>query len=106
MTAKPYRHYDGHPPHVKGSDTSRAAALEIEEPLGRLQEMILRFVHSCGKQGATSDEVEEALLLRHQSCSARILELRQDGLLTDSGQRRATRSGRLAAAWIYYRHKA
>ena len=102
MAARVYRLYGGCPPYVKSSNTSRAAALEIEEPLGRLQEIILRFIHRCGAAGATCDEAEEALMLRHQTCSARIRGLREDGLLVDSGAAKPTRSGRLATVWIYY----
>jgi DNA adenine methylase len=49
--------------------------------------------------GATCDEVEEALDLRHQTASARVNELCSDGKIVDSGERRKTRSGRAAIVW-------
>ena len=49
--------------------------------------------------GATCDEVECALGLRHQTASARICELSEEGRVADSGERRLTRSGRKAVVW-------
>lgn len=51
------------------------------------------------KGGATCDEVEVALELRHQTASCFIRFLTQDGLLCDSGLKRLTRSGRMAIVW-------
>jgi len=50
-------------------------------------------------KGATCDEVEAALSLSHQTASARIRELFQDGSIRDSGLRRNTRTGRKATVW-------
>ena len=49
--------------------------------------------------GATCDEIEVALELRHQTVSCFIRFLTQDGLLYDTGDRRMTRSGRKAIVW-------
>jgi hypothetical protein len=51
---------------------------------------------SCG---ATCDEIEVSLGLLHQSASAEIRKLVLLGKLSDSGQRRRTRSGRTATVW-------
>lgn len=50
-------------------------------------------------KGATCDEVEAALSLSHQTASARIRELFQEGSIRDSGLRRNTRTGRKATVW-------
>jgi DNA-binding Lrp family transcriptional regulator len=50
-------------------------------------------------KGATCDEVEAALSLSHQTASARIRGLFQDGSIQDSGLRRNTRTGRKATVW-------
>jgi hypothetical protein len=60
----------------------------------------LRSVRGGIVRGATSDEAEAVLKLSHQTCSARFNELRNRGLIVDSGERRATRSGRKAAVYI------
>lgn len=86
-------------PYVPGSDTSAAAAESIEPLLGRLAADVRAHVRAQGARGATCDEIEEGLGLRHQTASARVRELAQAGLLKDSGERRATRSGRKAAVW-------
>lgn len=46
--------------------------------------------------GATCDELEEALGLKHQTCSARCAALKARGLIREDGGR-MTRSGRRAA---------
>lgn len=84
--------------YVKGSDTSRAAAESIEHELGRLQRLVLDFV-SLRLHGATCDEAELALSLKHQTASARFRELAELGVIVDSGERRPTSSGRKAIVW-------
>jgi predicted ArsR family transcriptional regulator len=53
---------------------------------------IMRHLESCGD--ATCDEMEIALGMRHQSCSARFAELKAEGIIEATGERRPTRSGR------------
>ena len=84
-------------PFVKGSETSEAAATSVERELGRLQADVLRFIEE--RAGATCDEVERGLNLRHQTASARVYELRERGLIEDSGAKRKTSSGRAAVVW-------
>lgn len=78
-------------------DTSIAAAQSIAEGAEQLRARVLIEIRSCN--GATCDEVEVALELRHQTASARINELAEAGRVYDSGQRRKTRSGRQAIVW-------
>jgi len=49
--------------------------------------------------GATDEEIETSLDLRHQTASARRRELVQQGRIEDSGLRRANKSGRSAIVW-------
>lgn len=86
-------------PH-NGTDTSKAAAESMEPHLGRLQQLIHDYYDSRRWYGATCDEAEAALEMRHQTCSARVKELRDKGLLVDSGERRKTRSHRSAAVYV------
>lgn len=90
--------YNGLPPHVRWSDTSAAAALSMVGETSRIRRRVLWYVAGC-TQGATCDEVEVALDLRHQTASARIRELVLLGCLEDTHQRRRTRSGRTAVVW-------
>jgi len=59
-------------PYVAGSDTSESAAESIEPVAGSLRARVLAFIR----------------------------ELRQSGLILDSGLRRKTRSGRSAVVWL------
>lgn len=78
-------------------DTSIAAAQSIAEGAEQLRARVLVEIRERG--GSTCDEVEVALDLRHQTASARINELMEEGRVRDSGQRRKTRSGRQAIVW-------
>ncbi len=83
---------------------SYLSSLEARESVGtfaaQLRRRVLDFVRDRGTFGATCDEAEEILSLTHQGCSPRFTELSKAALIVESGDRRPTRSGRLAAVWI------
>ena len=56
--------------------------------------------------GATDQEVQSRLRLRHESVSARRNELRREGLVKNSGKVRRTSSGRFAKVWVAGRDEA
>ncbi len=62
------------------------------------RQRIYDFIKEQG--GATCDETEQALDIRHQTASCFIRFLTQDELLRDSGDRRLTRAGRKAIVWV------
>ena len=95
--------YGGKAPSVN-TDTSREAADSIQAVLGPLQARVLRHVIACGADGTTCDEAEEALAMKHQTCSARIRELVLKDRIVDSGERRHTRSGRNAVVYVLPEH--
>lgn len=79
-------------------DTSKAVSKKIRE--GTLQETMMKFFqHSKIGEGWTDDDLERALLRSHQSVSAARNTLVRKGYITDSGQRRKTRSGNPAIVW-------
>jgi hypothetical protein len=86
--------------HVKGSDTSKAAAESIEGAAPSMRQRVLRYVALSGSAGVTDDMIELALGLRHQSASARRRELVLDGFIGDSGRTKKTSSGRPAVLWV------
>jgi hypothetical protein len=57
------------------------------------------YEYIFANKGATCDEVEVGLSLRHQTASCFIRFLTQDGYLVDSGIKRITRSNRQAIIW-------
>lgn len=95
--------YNGTIPHVQGSHTSELAAESMEKSISGLRRDVLDCV-SARPDGATCDEVEQILLMRHQTASARCRELVLMGKLerrldpaTGREIRRLTRSGRTAS---------
>jgi hypothetical protein len=95
-----YDQYGGSPPHVKGSDTSRAAADSVALDAKHLRAVVFNHILGSGEVGMTCDQVEQIMNGRHQTISARIKELRNEGRIVDSGQRRPTRSGRSAIVYL------
>lgn len=86
---------------TKFSDTSKGARDSLSEgKLGRLRQQVLEFVRHHQAQGATCYEAEVGLRLSHQTTSARCTELLKAGLIWDSGERRATGSGRSARVYL------
>lgn len=83
-----------------GTDTSRAAAEQIEPRRPNLRGLVLDFVRACQYRGATIDEITLHLKMQMQTVCARRNELGKLGLVADSGQRRRTRSGNTAIVWI------
>lgn len=86
-------------------DTSRAAADSIRPALGAECSRVLTEVLERGNHGATAYEVVQALasrrVFRDQNCVARRLtDLRDAGLIVDSGSRRPGRSNRELTVWI------
>jgi predicted transcriptional regulator len=61
---------------------------------------ILAELQVRGTTGGTCDELEQAMGLSHQTCSARLRELNMKNRIYDSGKRRKTRSGRDAIVWF------
>ena len=65
------------------------------------EDRIIAYIESRGFDGATCDEVEVALDMRHQTASAIIsVEYRNTGVIIASRRRRKTRSGRGATVWV------
>lgn len=83
-------------------DTSKASAKAIEKTKHRSKhrEAIYRLIKARAETGATCDEVEESLQIRHQTASCFIRFLTQDGLLYGTTERRLTRAGRKAIVWM------
>ena len=73
--------------------TSREAFARVGTSLkDRVSLLMMSRAYTC-------DEVEVLLNGKHQSVSATIRNLVKDGFLSDTGERRLTRSGRNAIVW-------
>jgi hypothetical protein len=87
-------------PFQAHSTTSIAAAGRIGKHLGPLRLAVLEFLRGAGAHGATDDEMQVALGMNPSTQRPRRIELAAMGLVTESGARRKTRSGRQAAVWV------
>lgn len=87
-------------PFQKHSPTSREAAQGARPVAGLLRENVLAFIRSRGEEGATDQEIQEALALDPSTQRPRRVELVQAGLVWNSGKTRKTRSGREAVVWV------
>lgn len=86
--------------HNAPAGTSDAAARSIAGYAPKLRGRILAFIVARGAEGATDDEGEAALGIIPQTYTPRRGELRRLGLVSDSGVRRKTVTGRSAAVWV------
>ena len=94
--AEPYPHTAGH----RGNrDTSIMASKDLQPHLGRLQATVFNVVAGAGHDGATCDNIADALGWIVFRVRPRTAELRALGKIVDSGKRRKGGSGRLAIVW-------
>lgn len=93
--------FDGEPKTGKNApDTSRLAAEVAGRTAKTLRVDVFRFIRSTGATGATANEVHLQLNLDKNSTSPRITELKQAGLIQDSGQRRASFGCGKSIVWV------
>jgi hypothetical protein len=78
--------------------TSKAAASTVQAQTKRAH--VARFIHGRSPRGATDEQVEIALGMKHQTASARRWEMMIRGLVADSGQQVKNVSGCNATLWV------
>jgi hypothetical protein len=89
-------------PYIPGSETSKAAAASIGGKARTLRQQVLDFIRQRREYGATDQEIAEDLALTLNTARPRRVELRDAGLIVDSGHTRPTQSGRLATVWVIF----
>jgi hypothetical protein len=87
-------------PGYAPTDTSYAAAKDIESATARLQRRALAAIKAAGERGATMEEVGDAVGEHRHSIQPRCSELRAKGLIRDGGVRRKLASGKNGICWI------
>lgn len=99
--AQPAFDFDRYPsaPGWKEAETSRAAAKSVASECGHLQRLCFRAIKGS-VSGLTADECAERLGISILSARPRLTELKAQGLIEDSGLRRANASSRKAKVWI------
>lgn len=83
-----------------GNRESEEAHLSVKEHVGAIRLLVVRYVYRQKAKGATCDEIERMLGLSHQTVSARVTEAKARGEIVPNGERRPTRSGRMAAVLV------
>jgi predicted transcriptional regulator len=86
-------------PYQPSSDTSREAAISKAQRLPEERTAVYRAIVRSGETGRTWSELVEELGLS-PTANGRVLELREMGLIVDSGRRRKTKAGRNAAVYV------
>lgn len=87
------------------SETSYAAAVEIEEAANTLRGQVFRLLRSVGRHGATDEEMQTELYMNPSTQRPRRVELVAMRIAEDSGRQRKTVSGRKAVVWVCCRHR-
>lgn len=85
------RHYHG------GAETSSAAWESSKVKADADRKRIYNWIKDTG--GATCQECEKRLSIPHETCSARISQLKADGRICWNGQYRKTKSGHNAQVY-------
>jgi hypothetical protein len=86
-------------PTQENIDTCVASRNRLNSRRSVIRKTVHNFILERGAYGATCDEVEIALQLRHQTASCFIRFLTKDGFLEGTIERRKTRAGRFAIVW-------
>lgn len=80
------------------TDTSLEAAIAGEKTAPILRTMVLNFLRVT-KRGWTTEEIADRLGLEYRSVQPRLSELRNEGQVYDSGERRMSRFHRNIIVW-------
>lgn len=80
------------------TETSDAAARSVSPKRSKLQARVVEAI-SRNYGEATADEIEVLTGLSGNSVRPRIVELREAGVIEDSGRQRPTRLGNKAVVW-------
>lgn len=92
-------HYPDMPGH-RGVQTSLEAARSIDIAASRLQRIALQAIRAAGARGLTTHELAERVRIHRDALQPRTTELRQRGLIRDSGGRRQNATGKYAIVWV------
>ena len=99
------------PPFVRHSDTSRMAALRAYGFADSKRAIVFNAIDGAAEAGLTDEQGFESLRMNSSTYRPRRCELVDGiegvvpaGMVVDSGRRRKTRSGSLAAVWVSFRY--
>ena len=76
------------------------AARSIDIATSHLQRIALRAIRAAGARGLTTHELAETVRIHRDAIQPRTSELRERGLIRDSGGRRQNVTGKYAIVWV------
>jgi hypothetical protein len=82
------------------SPTSIEAAHHAEPKSASLRAVVLAYIRQQGRDGATDEQIQNAIGMNPSTQRPRRVELVEGGLVVNSGQTRKTQSGRNATVWV------
>jgi len=85
---------------METTHTSREAHRRIRPAAPSLRAQVRAFIRDRGDNGATDQEIQDALGMSPQTECPRRKELQQGEEIMDSGRKRKTRAGRSAIVWM------
>ena len=88
-----------HGPASMAPETERRSAIEEYPRSGTMRLAVLRAIELAGDRGLTDWEGSEVTGIYLYTYAPRRVELKEGGWVEDSGLRRSTPSGKLAAVW-------
>lgn len=94
-------------PYQPHSETSKAAAVAMQDSAETLKGMVLALFKRAGRVGMTDGELISMMPARccESSVRPRRIGLVDDGVVVDSGQKRHSPSGRQATVWVLAEYK-
>lgn len=100
-TTKPTTLWDVPVPARRGHRTQQAGAADVAARAPGQRERVLAFIASR-PEGATIEEISDALALRVSSVCGRVSELRSLEAIRERGLTRKNKSGVDALVWVAY----
>jgi len=86
------------------SDTSIEAAHHAEPKAASLRSIVLAYIRQQGRDGATDEQIQQAIRMNPSTQRPRRVELVEGGLVVDSGGMRKSASCRNAVVWVAAEH--
>lgn len=87
------------------TDTSREAAEAIQSSAATLRARVLAEIRRMAAYGGTATEIAGRTKMTLLNMRPRATELRDQGLIADSGKRRKNRNGKNEIVWVLPEHK-
>ena len=84
--------------------TSREARRNLAGAMPTLRQQVYDFLIARGREGATDEEMQQAIPMNPNTQRPRRRELEQALMILDSGRKRKTESGSNAVVWVVKDH--